>query len=701
MPLDIKLLRPSHVLLAGFAAAIVFAASVVGWRVLNPLDTSWIEADTAQGYIGWLLLRHQDTPGWPLGFAYDLGAPLGKQVAYLDGSPLYVTMLWPFRSLLPDNFQYFGMFFLVHCILQFYFGYLISMQLMARNHLAALFGGLFFLTAPILVARTVTHFALGTHWLILAAFSVFFRSPPAAPLEAVAIGSLLAAVAGGINPYITYMVLLVIGAAHLRYVLAAPRQRRLQAGGVAIASMLVVTMAAAAAWILFGFIDLADPAAASGAGYDLYSMDLLSIVNPMSYPSLLLPRINVGAGQYEGYNYLGLGALGLGLGSVAANPQVLRQAFCLSALPAWVILLISLALALSTKATAGGVVMYELRLPEPVLALLNAFRASGRLFWPAFYLLMAAALYAAHAAFGRRIVGVLTLALLVQVLDIRPLLAGTRAKLEAAQSAVFTDHEPWQSLALHHRHLVIVPAWPCQPHMTPGGLQGFWIFGKLAGQRGMSINSFYSGRFSKRQAGYFCEKQPRQIEISGLREDTAYVFARRGNMIGINSARHFCRKVDGIILCSREPDTTEQDGLHWPPFRVGDTLQLSQGEDDRMGFDAGWHAPEGWGRWSAQSSRLSFTIQEPAKEIVLQAVPFVGGSIKSQRIRAAINGVALPEQAMTAEGELTLPIPAAIGGHAGEIVLQMQFPDARSLLALGLSRDPRVFALGARSITVR
>jgi hypothetical protein len=42
------------------ATGICFAIYVVGVRVLNPFDVSWLKGDPATGYLGWKFFRQED-----------------------------------------------------------------------------------------------------------------------------------------------------------------------------------------------------------------------------------------------------------------------------------------------------------------------------------------------------------------------------------------------------------------------------------------------------------------------------------------------------------------------------------------------------------------------------------------------------------------------------------------------------------------
>lgn len=533
-------------------AGIAFAIYVVGVRVLNPFDISWLEGDPATGYLGWAFFRQEGQLSFPLGWASRLGYPLGEPIAYLDSLPLIAAMLWPFRNVLPADFQYIGPWFALCVILQFYFGYRISKQLTGGRELPAILGGLLFMTAPPFIWRSINHFPLATHWLILAAFDFYLSAARGVSRRQMAAGGLLCFVAGGINPYLTAMVLLVLCAAYLRWLIVAYGDT--QQGGrarIAVAALgagLSIGLAVVSL-LIFGFLRPGESGAYAGAGYKIYSMNLLAPINPWDFAGLLWNQLPASKEQYEGYNYLGLGVILLGVAALVWCPAIVRSLFSQKAIAGWLIFAVSLFLALSLKATVGNVVLYDISVPDSVLNVLGAFRASGRLFWPAFYLILCGIIGASYAAFGSGVKTVLLLALLVQMFDLRAMHIAIHEHWAGASFAAFTDDQVWQEVGRKHRHLIVIPAWQCSED-TPGGFPGYRIFGKLAVEHSMTINSFYAGRYSPKQLAYFCKTQPAEIEKNGLEADSAYVFNSAAPVLTAQIRGHFCRRLNGVVLCS-------------------------------------------------------------------------------------------------------------------------------------------------------
>jgi hypothetical protein len=113
-------------ILLAIAAGFAFAVYVVGYRVINPFDTSWLSGDPAHSQLGWAFFRHEPLLSFPLGWSRALGYPLGEPIAWLDCVPIVAMLLWPLKDILPWDFQYLGLLFAFNCVLQLCFGYRIS-----------------------------------------------------------------------------------------------------------------------------------------------------------------------------------------------------------------------------------------------------------------------------------------------------------------------------------------------------------------------------------------------------------------------------------------------------------------------------------------------------------------------------------------------------------------------------------------------
>ncbi len=131
--------------------------------------------DNTQHYIGWLAYR-QDQWHWPLTYTNRLNNPTGTSIVFTDSIPLFGVLLKIFNDVLPENFQYFGLFILLGYILQYGFGFLLLRYFCPRSLLIPLLGAGFFLVSPIMSHRIGGHESLTAHWLILASIYIYCQA---------------------------------------------------------------------------------------------------------------------------------------------------------------------------------------------------------------------------------------------------------------------------------------------------------------------------------------------------------------------------------------------------------------------------------------------------------------------------------------------------------------------------------------------
>ncbi len=702
----------SRIAFAAFAVLVggAYAVDFFGWRFVNPVNTSWLIGDPATAYIGWAYFRQEAHLTFPLGWASGIGYPLGVPVAYFDSIPLVATICWVFGGVLPRNFQYFGLYICICSILQFYFGYRISrFRIFDGDLIAGVLGGLFFLTAPSFTYRIVGHVALGSHWIILAALDQLLSANVQPSWRRIAAIGALCFVAGAINPYIAAMTLLICCAIYARPPLLRSGTLQRSAVGIVIAlSAMIVSL------LLFGFIRGVDASQYTAEGFGLASMNLLSPIDPGLQGGLLLktqPRFFF---QYEGYNYLGLGVLALAILSVARYPSVLRLMVRRSLVPAIVVFGISLLLALSNRATIGNDELYQITLPKLIMIPLASFQSSGRMFWPGYYLIFAAVLTASAWAFRRRwLYAVLAAALVVQFVDLTPLRNPGKWPLNPLTPPPATAqpvNAAWRQLGDAQRHLMVVPAWQCSPTATPGGpAYGYAIFGRLALEQHMTINSYYAGRYSDAQRAFFCREQPAQLLKNGLEGGTAYVFAKDQVKLvaGLDDGPDYCRYLDDYVLCSKESGRTGLDPAvisNVVLLGVGDAVIFSGEKGDKI-FGLGWSVPEPWGRWmDGRIGALAFRI-EPHRNIRLQfrLRAFIPLDRPFQHIDVLANGNLVAQQVFREpedDSVLSFVVSATIVSGDGLVRLTFRCPDAVSPASLAMNGDGRELSIGLLDLHV-
>lgn len=405
-------------LLGGIAFVLIY-----GVKILNPLYTDWLltGGDPSQHYLGWEFFRRSD---WyfPLGLTDQLAYPLKTSVIYTDSIPIFAVFFKLFRSILPRQFQYFGIWGLLCFVLQGYYAAKILGE-RSSSKTVILAGSVFFIVSPIMIFRMYYHTALAAHWLILLA--IYFYSKHEKEyrdiFRPVMQWGILGILIGSIHLYFVPM----CGAILLGYILCSIwKERKIRIRffypGISFSVGLFLTI-----YLLGGFSSGADTGTNN---LGLFSFNLNAFLNPMSY-STLLKNTSLWnwpfytQGQYEGFSYLGMGIILLcvcGIGLMMKNicrrkkPSVYQIMTVLMSIGL-------IALAVSPTITWNDKLLLQLPYSSTLYKYWGIFGSSGRMAWPVVYFLMVFGITSIGNMKWKRkeIAGVvLILACMVQVVDL-------------------------------------------------------------------------------------------------------------------------------------------------------------------------------------------------------------------------------------------------------------------------------------------
>jgi hypothetical protein len=688
------------------------AFALLGWSGINPANLGWVQGDPATVQIGWTFFRYETGWHWPLTWSDRLGYPLGESVSQVDLIPLAALLLRPLSSVLPEPFQYLGLYVCVSFILQAYFALRLCDIVLDGRPLLVLGGALLLVGSPAVTWRLFGHFALTSHWLILASLFAYFRDPSRiGPSRWMLPFFVVVCVAGAINPYLGALCLLLGWTAVARLLL----ERRCSAFWAAGFSLILMGLLATSL-VAAGFITSPDGSSYEGAGYGYYSMNLLAPIDPEAYRSIVLPRLPAATGgQYEGYNYLGLGVLFLLGLNLLLRPQNVLQLINRKTVPLLIAAALFTAAAASSTMTLGSWTVIHFEVPRALRFLIHSLRSSGRLFWPTHYLLILVAIVLTARGWRSPWSELLILgALLLQGAD----LADLRAKVRER----FTQHiesplrsPQWHELTNAHDHLFVLPAWQCDIDATPGGRHGYAIFGMLAATQRMGTNSYYSGRMSSEQFRRHCQEIPAAAMTGDLDPKTAYVvnddFVISWGVNGL--ASHRCEIVDGFNLCTSDP-TGGGPGPAWlsrvqqhvPVYRPGEQIDFTSSGNAKPFILRGWSQPETWGTWT-EGSEAGFLVrldqQRPsALDLAASVHAFVNERHPNLDVAVSVNRQPVARWNFTEEdvdGVRHAFIPADVVGTHSILHVEFAMSQPARPASLGLSNDTRLLGIGVRELS--
>lgn len=464
--------------------ATLFYLYVFGLATLNPLNTSWmLSGDPAQHYLGWYFFRNEGWQ-WPPGRIAGFGLPLGGSVAFTDAIPLLALALKPFSAWLPENFQYFGIWMLACFVLNGFFG----LRLLARvtdDRALRLLGAALFILSPPLLFRGHGHESLMAQWLILAGLETYLRG------WRWKLWLSWGCIAALTHPYLLLMLLGLMAASVLQagWVLRTHGRWQLFREGGAIVVVLLLIL-----W-LAGYVGTKGGVA--GGGYGYFSMNSLALFNPIFGASRFLMQHDFHSdfmpyGQYEGFQYLGVGMMVLTAMSLAVCllvPDLPVKPLLQRYWPLLGVVLLFWLMALSNKIMVGDLHLVTIPLPKKIYQALAVFRASGRLGWPLFYLLCFVVIACLVRYLPvRRARWVLAVALALQFVDQTKKYEELQGLMKQRQAWETPLKSPgWESLAAGAERLVLIPPHPAMEHI-------YIPFAYLAARHRLATNAAHLAR---------------------------------------------------------------------------------------------------------------------------------------------------------------------------------------------------------------
>jgi hypothetical protein len=689
-------------LIAGFLGAVV-ALSIFPHDLLLGMSPYWdkVTGDNAANWIGYEVFA-RDSWHWPVFKTTLLAPPEGVNVLFTDLMPGLALLGKVIFKTTGYLFNYFGPWLLLSYALQPVVAYLLLRKI-SLSKLSAFAGSLLFLLVPAFIFR-YGHFPLLGHWLLLVSFLFYFAITQNGSRSMLLTGALFTFAIILINPYLLMMAIAIYCAALFD---GALKRKITLFEAAASCSALAVSVGGAA--LLFGFIEIGKPSEAGGFG--IYSMNLLSPVVPQlsSWPGHEKLIIQGVPGQYEGYNYLGLGIIGLIVVAVVFGWRPMQEFVKRSP-----VLIITAGLmsvyALSNRIYAGNVLLADIPIDSivPLAKLTGIFRSSGRFFWPMGYVLLTIALYALHKRLGQRtFVGIVTIAVTIQAVDIRPLIASVSDR--AAETTNGMDRSVWLEVARAHDEILVLPQFLC---MHPEDRKSAYNFGVLAARLGIPTNSAIINR-----SDIDCpaEKVASVKRLKALATgDTPLIFALKRDfssaVISATSMRDglACRDIEFAYVCSSQEAVIADLGSELtatPSASLGKEFTVQSDGNGLIYLTAGWSDPGPWGIWGLgeeSAFHMNFA-QEVCRDVELTAkvMPYSHGKYIVSTGTLLVNSNPVGSISVSQGGEQIVNIRIPVTECAHSLDVSFKFSNLKSPSELGASNDPRRFNWALQSFTFR
>lgn len=490
--------------------SMAWAVNVLGRVPLDIHNTRWLWGDLSLVYLSWS--HYIADPNAHGLMSTRMSFPLEMNISLFDPMPIFVLTFGKLHQLVSQG-QYIGWYFAICLVLQGLFGYLVMTELIKPKEkptdpwreLIKIVGALFFVLTPYTFFRFQGHTALSSQWVLVLSMWVSLRTQNTKTPGWILANGVVLFLASGINPYITFMAAMSMGA----MVVASPSE----AGAIPrLLRLLALALIALSGFYVFGFIGAA---AVTGGGYGAYSMNILGPIDSNGMARLFsLDVPDATASQsFEGFSYIGLGLILMLITSLglAFRPNKHLEA------PPWraiaLVVIVSYVLALSSTITLAGWNLH-LPLPDLVESLLNRFRASGRFFWiGSFWLIVLGIFGIASRLNAKQATLLLALLLTIQLVDVMPIASNVRQGIAEFKRQTLSE---WDAnlIPQNTEAIVVIPPWQCSVGRTPGGPRNYEIFGFLSRDLNIPTNNFYAARTLPEQREYHCNAHRTMNEIS-------------------------------------------------------------------------------------------------------------------------------------------------------------------------------------------
>ncbi len=385
---------PSFFFIVGAALGAIFFIYLYGLGSLNVSNLGYVlnvGGDAIQHQLGWEYYRDAAW-SFPIGSIDGLASLYQTSVTLTDSIPIFAIFFKLISFMLPDSFQYIGIWTLVCYLLQGGFAALIFKKFTDSKAVAFL-GTTFLIVSPMIIARAFTHESLAGQWIILLAIwqLLSFRNNDNFVKQTIG-WTLTLVVAVMVHPYFLPMAGLIMLISVIQNHSSWSRTL-LKAGIPAVVS--VVTF-----WAIGGLMGHGTESPVWDIVNGNYNADILSLVNPIISSAFVKQIAASPFDNSENLNYLGLGIILLipvifalwtidmarakkklsDLWSSLKHSSTKRKILIIGLVSAMIIV------AMGEPIRFAGKQLFTIPTPHFVESIWAMFRSNGRLLWPITYI---------------------------------------------------------------------------------------------------------------------------------------------------------------------------------------------------------------------------------------------------------------------------------------------------------------------------
>ena len=515
-------------LIGAILGALTFIV-IFGASMISPSNTDWIFAytgDATQHHLGWVFFRNSPWT-FPIGLTDGLTCNGAVSCMYSDSIPLFGLIFKILSPILPETFQFLGLWGMICFALNGGFGAVLLYRI-KPDILFSSVGSLFYAAFPAAIKRITHHNTLGAIWLFIIAMILCLDYKKEykhkfTPMILWAVDCMLAVL---IHSYFVPMVFMVMAGYVILVVFRSKNLKKAVAVfGTSVASTLLTLFVIGAFYGQGSYID---------GGFGGYSSNLNTFFNPQGVSKFLRP-LNSLDGQGEGFGYLGLGMIVCVIISLIIFLSILEKKegslikaalglFKKYKVEFWaitVVFLFSFCWAVSNRISLNGRLLLEIPLPRLARGALSIFRCSGRFIWVSGVIVMTSAMAVISKIPRKSALAAIGLCFLIQGLDIRDWCRGLHKQYSTPPAYEYAlKDEKWEELTENTKEIIFLPM------KDAYGLymQMYFDFAQMAAKKDMSLSSFYLARMDLESVRNYAQEQYDMLKAGNGRSDVLYVF---------------------------------------------------------------------------------------------------------------------------------------------------------------------------------
>lgn len=376
-------------LFGGLVGLILFY-KIYGYGVIGITNVEWLLSggELTRGYLGWVSYRNSPWH-FPLWLTDNLVAGESVSLLYTGSVPLFAIIFKLFRSILPTNFQYFGLYGFICFIVQGGLSAVIFRKY-TKNYLYCALGSVLMIVCPVLIEDMFTDMSFASHFIIIVPIYLWVYREEFKDLQTkIYLGLIL----GAIAVFVSYYFFIIMGIVLIGYAVEEAITDKKIGGSLVLMVFYALSFLLCFAF-LGGFHNQFSDAHIDGTMNNA-NMNALWNTNGFGTAATNILQKPTGtfflkglplasAGQHDGFAYLGLGIMFMLIGSGSIylldfKKDKLKDKVSAGRIFAVItIVILTLLLSFGSKITFGNKVILEINYDDAIKQVVDIFKHNGR-----------------------------------------------------------------------------------------------------------------------------------------------------------------------------------------------------------------------------------------------------------------------------------------------------------------------------------